>query len=148
MKILTERTEIAKAMNFGKYPVLSIDLVNKIVLGGKVVGYRGCKVNVPWEYQGKKYKCACQLDYWLDSDELSITSGGCCLHSSFGYSDIVEMVENANLPTLDKKQEFVLVIYNSEKRISYNPMILETDDYKNIHCQSVLSIKEKIKIGA
>ena len=76
-------------------------------------------------------------------EAFSITSGGACLTSSFGYSDLMEMVEFANAPILDKNQEFVLVVHNSKTRKALNPMILKTSNYKNINCIEALTIEDK-----
>ena len=146
-KILTERTQMARAINFGKYPVLSIDLANTIeMFKGEVCGFRGCPIRVPWDYQGETYYERCQLKYFKDTKKFYISNSGCCIKNSFGYSDIEEMTEYANAPILDKNQEFVLVIYNSKKRSYFNPIILKTSNYKDIHCSSVLSIDFTIEL--
>ena len=146
MKILKERTEIAKAMNFGKYPVIAIDTNNAIEMCGKIVGYRGPKVRVPWDYHGEKLYHVCQVNYWFDEQNISISCGGIMLKSDFGCSDIIEMAEYANAPILDKNQEFVLVVYNSKKKETCYPILMKTKDYKDITCLDVLSVEEKIDL--
>ena len=59
VKVFRERTEIAKAINFGKYQVIVIDLADEIIMCDKVVGYRGCKVRVKWEFNGEVYYKHC-----------------------------------------------------------------------------------------
>lgn len=146
MKILQERTEIAKAINFGKYPVIVIDQSNVIEMGGEIVGYRGGKVRVPWDYHGETMYLEAQVNYWKDDNKLVIGCSGSVIKNGFSYSDLIEMAEYANAPILDKNQEFVLIVHNSLTNVAYNPMILKTKDYKDIHCMDVLVVEEKIKL--
>lgn len=144
MKQLTERTEIAKAINFGKYQVLTIDLADEIVMCGEVVGYNGCNVRVKHTTRtGEELLIHCQLKYWVKEQKITFSNGGACLKAGFGYSDLMEMVEFANAPILDKNQEFVLVVYNSKIKKALAPMILKTSNYKDILCQEVLMLEEK-----
>lgn len=146
MKILTERTQIAKAMNFGKYPVLELNLEKEIRMGTehKLVGFEGCGVRVPWDYHGETMYEDAEIAWYMDSpNELHITSGGCCLHASFGYEDVMEMLKNANTPILDKNQKFILVVHTAKAAWVVE---LETADYKNIHCMNCLRVKDE-KLG-
>ena len=54
MKYLKDRTEIAKAMNFGKYPVIKIDIRNKPAKDyASESDYAvGDKVRVAWDKAG------------------------------------------------------------------------------------------------
>lgn len=146
MKTITNRTEIAKALNFGKYPVLVIDKANTITLGDEVCGYRGSKVRVAWNYQGETYYSQCELNWYGDTKKLSITQGCVCISNSFGSSDILEMVEYANAPILDRDMEFVLIVKDSRSGSVAYPILMRTSNYKNLNCTSVLVIDETIQL--
>jgi hypothetical protein len=146
MKVLEGRQEIAKALNFGKYPVIIIDKKNSIEMCGKIVGYRGGKVRVPWQYRGETSYIDCDVNYWIDESEITFSNGGAMISARFGYKELIEMAQNANTPILDKNQEFVLIVHNSEDKTARCPAILTTDNYKDIHCQSVLKVSEKLFI--
>ena len=142
MKQIKERTQIAKALNFGKYPVLDLDIEKPIkVVGDKISGYYGCKVRVPWNYQGETVYEVCDLKYWKDQDKLELSCGGCCFKAGFGYSDVMEMLENANAPIVDKGQEFILVVHD---RSTAEVFLMKMTDYKDIHCQTVLETDESL----
>ena len=142
--ILKDRQEIAKAINFAKYPVLELDTANEIVLGGMVAGYNGSKVRVKWQYQGETLYLHCELKYFKDSKKLTVSSGGCTLAARFSYKDLMEMVEYSNTPIIDKNMEVVLVIHNSKIGVAYPPVIMKFSDYKNINCQTVLEFEEDL----
>lgn len=54
MKYLTERQEIGEAMNFGKYPILYIDLDKPI--SSKNDFYKGSKCRIAWDMPDGRYK--------------------------------------------------------------------------------------------
>ena len=145
MKQLTERTQIAKAINFGKYQVLTIDLANEIVMCGEVIGYRGCNVRVKWQSRttGETLYLHSTLDYYIEEQKLVISNWDACLKAGFGYSDLMEMVEFANAPILDTNQEVVLVVHNSRTKKALAPMIIKTSSRKDINSQEPLSFEEK-----
>lgn len=137
MKQLKERTEIAMAMNLGKYPVVKLDLEDEITVAGTLAGFRGSKVRVPWNYGGQTYYTVCTLNYWIEENKISLMSEGATLSARFGYNDVMEMFENANTPVLDKNQEFVLVVHDSKRLAVF---LVNTTDYKNTQCQAPLKI--------
>lgn len=150
MKALTDRTQIAKALNYGKYPVLEFDFgieENIYRCGEDIIGFKGSKVRIPWTYQNETHYEKSQMNWFNDEQVLSIGNGGCCLTASFGYKDIEEMLEYTNAPILDKAQKFVLVLRNSKTRLAV-VLMMETEDYKDIHCQRQLYGKEKIDLMA
>lgn len=105
-KLLTDRKEIAQAMNFGKYPVLSIDM--ETPKAGWEVGtvYRGCKVRID---TGKPYCTNAELHYFGDSKKFELCMFGACLSSSFGYEDVVEMRDYAMAPVVHRGDTVVVI---------------------------------------
>lgn len=145
MKQLENRTQIAMAMNFGKYPVLELDIEKpyKGWSNTQVVGYKGSKVRVPdFVEQGVQYYTDCDLEYWKDTDRLILGSAGLCLKASFGYNDVMEMLENANAPIVDAGQKFVLVIHSAKNAMVF---LAQMKEYKNCGCQTVMEVEGSFK---
>lgn len=97
MKELKSRTEIAPAINFHRYPVLTLDLVDK-----DEYGLKGCNVLVdfgkfntgePWYEKG-------ELRVYRDECKFEIKAFGACLKKDFTYSDYKEILSYANAPII------------------------------------------------
>lgn len=151
MKLLSERTEIAQALNFGKYPVLNINLDNeeKILRNdGSVERYcKGCDVKV--EYKTNNHGTLStrgNIYYDFLADEnffengFKISNNSTCLSDSFGYRDIMEDLRWASAPTLKAGQE-VVIVFNSEKSKIAVVMIGKVSDEINQFCMTCATIK-------
>lgn len=143
MEFITERTAIAKALNFGKYPVLTIDLKDR-----DEYGLVGCKVRVDFGNfsDGEKFYEHAELRVYKDEKVLTFSSYGCCLDANFGYSDIAEMLEYANAPIIKPDQEIIIVITDSVNRTAY-PLIKAKTGKINKFCSTPISI-EKVDLRA
>lgn len=122
MRVVTERTEIAKVLNsYREYPVIELDLSNRDsekIIGPKVlVAYS--KNNEPVRY------VKANADVWYDEGKLSITQGAVGIKSSFGYSDIREMLDYANAPILRENSKVVVVVTDSLNKQFFPPVILD-----------------------
>lgn len=144
MKILKDRQEIAKAMNFGKYPVLYLDLA-KDELQGYENCYKGQRIKMPREWNGEKFWSCGNLAYWGDTNEMTITGEGACLKAGFGYGDIEQMIINANAMEVKGEQEVVVVIINSKTRQSSYPVLTKTSKY-NKNCMTAMKVEGDFKI--
>lgn len=115
MKILTDRQEIAQAMNFGKYPVIRIDIETPKagwdnVFEGDLVRVESLSKRYPGSYiRGRVMK------YQEDGDRYAIMPENVCLKASFGYSDVVRMLGYAQSPMLHAG-ETVIVIEDAPKQ--------------------------------
>ena len=139
MKTLTDRQEIAKAINLGKYPVLYLDLA-KDELKGYEGCYQGQRCKFRNEWNGQTFFGHGNLSYWGDSKELTITNDSVCLQSRFSFYDLKEMVENANATEVAGEQEVVVVIMNSKKELSAYPVLTKTTKY-NRNCSTAMKIE-------
>lgn len=144
MKILTERKEIAKAINFGKYPVLVLDMDNH-------KGYEkynpdtkfceGQRVRVAWDrsdYEGMTSNGSIMMG----DDGTIYISGRCAiLQADFGYSDVMEDATWANAPVIHKGQRVVVIMdWSKEKRCMVRMM--KVSDRIDIHCQRVATLED------
>lgn len=105
MKCINERHELAMAMNFGKYPVLSIDLADS-----DDYGLKGCKVRIDAGTfkDGTPYIITADLRVYRDECKLTTSADPCGLHADFTYSDYTGMVANAQAPLIKADQDVVI----------------------------------------
>lgn len=106
MKYLTDRQQIAVAMNFGKYPVLHIDRETpeegyKDYFVGDQVKVLTPRVGYPDMY------CTGKL-YW-EYGRYGVLTDGTMLSGSFGYSDVMRMLKNAQAPVIKAGQKVIVV---------------------------------------
>lgn len=124
MKFLTERTEIAKAIN------LSGDAVIRINISECMNGYDNC-------YAGDKIKVKidditidCTVKMFSDGEgnedcwetpylykTIDLMPESLCISNSFGYSDVVEMAEWNRVPTVKSGDTVTVVFYDKENRV-------------------------------
>lgn len=141
-KYITKRTEIAKAINFGKYPVLRLDVTNKL-------GYdendehgfcEGDKVRVA--FQTKNYgELYTHGNIYREDGKIAISGNATCISSSFGYHDVIEMAEWANTPLIHAGQEVVVVLYNPEIKACI-VQLMKVSDRIDPHCMTVAVLEE------
>lgn len=140
MKTFTDRYEIAKLLNFGKYPVLALDLAKD-----KLADFEGCYYGQKvgwWEENrrtGDKYLWHGNLGYWGDTKQLSISSDNACLKASFGYQDVAEDLANAQAPVIKENSPVVIIIHDSKKRVAC--VCLADIGKINNHCQTATTIE-------
>ena len=119
MKYLTDRTEIGKAINFGKHPVLFINRENR-----------------PYPDFGGDYSIGCKVRVAYDNGMEGMT-----LKASFGRSDVLDMVEWAQAPVVRKGQTVVVVEdWPSEGKCSVR--LMKVPDRIDVHCQTVAVLQD------
>jgi hypothetical protein len=144
MEILQEKYDICCALNFNRYPVLHLDLA-KDEINGMEGCYKGHTVKIEMEYKGEPLLYAGNLCYYDDTNQLVISSTGTFLKATFDYSDIIEMVDRAQAPTINSMDEgIVVVITNSEKRKSAFPVMTKLSSF-NPNCQTMAVIEGDFK---
>ena len=138
MKRLTERQDIAMAMNFGKYPVVKFDLAD-----ADDYGLKGCTVRVDAGSfsDGLPFTIKAELRVYTDQRKLTTSSWGACLTDSLSYFDYTDMIETAQAPLIKPDQEVVVAIYDSRNNMAYAPMIVKTGKSVRRHCQTPLDFE-------
>lgn len=127
MKCLIDRKEIAQAMNFGKYPVVRIDIETPKagwdgVFEGDLVRVESPSKRYPGSYiRGRLMK------YPEDGNRYTIMPDTVCLHSDFGYGDVIEMLGYAQAPMLHAG-ETVVVIEDAPKQRAARVRIMKVSD--------------------
>ena len=139
MKLLHDRKELALAMNFGKYPVLKIDLAD-----ADDYGMKGCKVRIDAGTfpDGEPYLIPATIRAYCDDRRLQTSSPGSCLSASFTYDDYEEMVEFATAPIIKPDQDVVVAVYDSRKRVPYAAFIAHTKNHVSRHCSTPLQFED------
>lgn len=138
---LTDRHEIAAAMNFGKYPVLSINLENRPFEDSRFA--KGCRVRVAWDHKDSRYAgMTTHGELILDEDgKLKITGHGSMLKASFGYHDVMKMAAEANVPVVHKGQGVVVVMEIPSTETCLVRM-MKVSERIDIHCQIVAVLED------
>lgn len=123
MKFLTDRQEIAKAININKFPVIRINI------GEQMRGYDDC-------YEGDKIKVAykdfdirCTVEMFGDGvnadkhdtpwlyEHIELMPETVGLFAHFGYSDAMEMAEWNRVPTIQAGQNVVVIFYDDNRKV-------------------------------
>lgn len=109
MKYLTDRHDIAKAMNFGKYPVVRINL--ETPRAGWDDNYEGDKILVAVKGDSDRGDyIRCQLNKFGDEpNRYSLMPEAMCLDNGFGYSDVIEMLEWAQAPVIHPGEKVIVI---------------------------------------
>ncbi len=130
MKYLTERSQIAKAMNFGKYPVVRINL--ETPKAGLDDCFLGDSVLVAQSHTEERADhIRCQIHKFGDEPyRYTLMPEAICLDASFGYHDVIEMLEWAQAP----------VIYAGEKVI-----VIEDYPQKKTCRVHLMKVSDKVK---
>lgn len=140
MMCLTERTEIACAMNYGEYPVLTINLENRPYEGSDYA--RGCRVRVAWDHSDRRYAgLTTHGALYIENGRLEISGEGAMLSASFGYSDVMRLAAEANVPVVHRGQ-VVVVVMEMPSRQTCVVRVMRISPRINIHCQTVCHLED------
>lgn len=137
MKILRERTEIANALNFNKYPVMELDLNNVDEYG--ILGSK-CRIEMGEFDDGSPWLTDAEIRVYSDEKKVCFSAGGCGLKNDWTYQDVIEDMLNARTPIIKPNSEFALVIHDSATRKVYGVAIIETLEVHR-HCTQPLNIE-------
>lgn len=140
MRKLTERTEIAKAINGHTMPVITLDLAD-----ATEYGIRSQKVLIDnGKFRdGFPYYIKSEVVAYADEKHFSFSQGCTCLSASFGYSDMEEMLEYRNAPIVKADEDVIIAVIDSKKKLAYNPMILHTSKRIDENCSTPLTFEDK-----
>ena len=144
MKYLTDRQEIAEAINFGKYPVLTLDRENRPYKKERPDSdfAIGCRVRVAWDHKDPRYAgMTTHGALYIESGKLKISGEGACLSASFGYYDVMRMAAEANVPIVHKGQKVVVIEeWPSLKKCTVR--IMQVADYVDTQCMVATTLKD------
>ena len=113
MKFLTDREEIAQAINGRKMPVVTIDLADADEYGlisEPVVVDEGTYRDGFTRMTRGHIRC------FRDAQQFTFHAEICGISANFGYGDVEEMAQYRNAPVLTKDTDVILVIKDSKAR--------------------------------
>ncbi len=149
MKYLTERREIGEAMNFGKYPVLRLNLSNR-----PAQSYApdsdfclGDRVRVSWDKPGYEGMTTRGKVYFSDG-RYAISQECAILKNTFTRNDIIEDYEWSRTPLVHAGQEVVLIIDNPDRK-KCEVALMKVSEHIDIHCSTVarlVDVDEEVKL--
>jgi hypothetical protein len=139
MKLLKDKHELAMAINFGKYPVLKIDLADS-----DDYGLKGCKIRIDAGTfkDGMPFFIHATIRAYRDECKLTTSQGATCLSNSFTYSDYTDMVEFAQAPLIKADQDVVVAVYDSSKRMPHAAFIVHTGKTVSKFCSTPLTFED------
>jgi hypothetical protein len=139
MKLLTERTEIATAINGHKMPVITIDLAD-----ADTYGLKSQKVLIDngTFRDGFPYYLKCEVRAYADEKKFKFSQGGVGLSASFTYYDMKEMLDYRNAPIVKPDEDVIIAIINSKKKDFFAPMVLHTNKRIDAHCTTPLTFAD------
>ena len=137
------RTVIAKALNFNKYPVLTIDLADR-----DEYGLKGCEVRIDngTFRSGEKYFINATLRVYNDEKYFSFSAHNVCIKKDFSYSDVERMIKMANTPIIKPDEDIAIIIIDSRLRAAYRLYIVHTDSRISPNCIDPMKI-EKVDLS-
>lgn len=137
---LKERTEIAKAINGHKMPVVTIDLAD-----ADDFGLKSEKVLIDNGFfnDGFPYYIHAEIRAYSDKTDFTFSQGCVFLSSSFSYSDMKEMLEYRNAPIIKPDEDVIIAIIDSRNHTAYAPMVLHTGKRIDAHSCSPLYFEDK-----
>lgn len=95
---------------------------------------------VVWNYRGRENYKTCRLAWNACHGDArwELGSGGCFLSASFGVSDAVELIKDAQLPILRKDDIVAIASYSKEKAFI---QLYKLDGRIDINCQVVATLR-------
>lgn len=104
--LLTERKEIAQALNFGKYPVLTFDLDTN-------EGSKAVVLKMSNRYGEMRYDCKLQRDYHKKGDGIFyLSTNASMISGDFSAMDALKCAEYANAPVIEPHQEVAILLHS------------------------------------
>lgn len=138
MKIISGKTEIAAAINFGRYPVIRIDLSKTDLYG--VVG-APVRIDNGTFATGEPYFVRGYLRTFKDENVLTFNAGGVALKANLSYSDYERMLEYTNAPIIKPDQDIMVCMVDSKRRFVCAPVVLRTGKRVDPYCVTPLDLE-------
>jgi len=150
--ILRDRQEIGREMNFRKHPVLWME-IGKSPAGWDGQIYEGCKATILGQstrygalpYTGDLQMYSDEQDpevvsmpqFW---NHIHLKDWGACLKADFGYSDVIEHLEDAMSPLLEPNQEVIVIFKDSERRRCWVRKMVTSKRF-DPHCATMMTLE-------
>jgi len=143
-KLLTDRQQIAQALNFNRYPVLRIDLSDT-----DDYGLKGCNVRIDAGTfrDGSPYIIKATLRAYSDEKRLTTSSAGAYLSADFSYYDYRDMAENAMAPLIHPDEDVAIAVYDSKTCRCFPVIIAHTAKHVSRGCTCPISFEPSVDVS-
>lgn len=145
-RLLTDRTDIARTINFRKMPIIKIDLADRRVMfdnDGYIVS-QPVLIDAGYFDSGEPYYLRADIRAYSDEPYFRFHQGGICLKNSFTYEDMKEILDYANAPIVKADEDILVCVVDSEKRDVYSPMIMHTAKRIDKYCSVPLEFEDYV----
>jgi len=145
-RLLTDKTDIARTINFRKMPVIKIDLADRKVLfdnDGYIVSQK-VLIDAGYFKTGEPYYIRADIRAYSDEPYFRFHQGCTCLTNSFTYEDMEEILDYSNAPIVKADEDILVCIVHSGKREVYSPMIMHTAKKIDKHCAVPLEFEDYV----
>ena len=132
------RQGYAYILNSMQMPVIDVDLDKE----QEYTTYHTYgKVKALWSRNYTQYGMVAELALNTEGgkEKWELTQGGCCLKASFGYSDLRELMSEANLPRVKSGEWVALASHSDNNHIGF--VRLFKVGRVDIHCQTVAELE-------
>lgn len=138
--IILGKEKMAEAINFCKYPVLSINLDNKPYADEDFI--IGCECRVAWDkddgqYNGMTTTCTLQVE----SGRYYLSSHGTMLKAHYSVDDFIDNIRRANLPLVHKGQLIAVAHYSKELEFMF-VRLMRVSEKIDVSCQTVAILED------
>lgn len=119
MKILNERTAIAEALNFGKYPVFTLDLDSRVVGWEDDPNFKygsRCRLVYNSKNHGEMH-IGCTLT--VCDGRFTLSPDITCLKKVYTISDRLHDAETAMTPLVHATDEVAIYCYSKKDNVDY-----------------------------
>ena len=138
MKYLIDRQEIAYAMNFGRFPVVKINLETPKDGFGDYFKGDLVKVMTPTKSHPDHYATG---KLYCENGKFGVLTDVTALHDRFGYSDVMEQLEIAQAPVLNAGETVVLIEDYPNQRMCKVRM-MKVSDHVNSHVYPCATLED------
>lgn len=138
METITKREDYAKAVNFGNYAVLMVDLGQE---GFMDTIFHGSKVRVDFGTfrTGERHLGKGELCYNKKENEFYISSECIILTKDLTYEDALEGAQYGNSPIINEGDKVVIVLHDSKNRVL--KAFITTAKNKSAYCSTMLTFE-------
>ena len=149
MKFLTDRKEIARVINIEDTPVITIKIDEP--MSGYPDCYEGSKIKVHDGKSESYMSSRCHVAMFGDEPgnedhmrpwtykKIVLKCGCTCIHSDFGYHDVIEMEEWSNARTV-KGGDRVVVLFKSERNRVCFLRLMKVSERVSRFCSTVATL--------
>ncbi len=113
--IIGGRQGWAYICNSMRFAVLKADMEKEQEFGADGYSTFG-DVRVIWNYKGEESTARGILE--CENGEWKIGGWGCCIHSQFGFSDMMESINEANNPVIRKDDIVAIALFSQKSKFA------------------------------